>query len=183
MSERRTIHRHSAGGVLYRRKSGRIDVCIIQPRGTVRWQLPKGWIEEGEDPQAAAVREVAEETGCRGSVEGLLDEIDYWFYGDERGEKVRIHKNVTFFLLRYEEGDPSGADPYEVADVRWIPAPAALVKIEFANERRVLQKALERLAPRVDGESGGGAGSAGAGSEGSPAQAARNPPREPGERD
>jgi 8-oxo-dGTP pyrophosphatase MutT (NUDIX family) len=147
VSERRTVHRHSAGGVLYRRKSGRIDVCIIQPRGTVRWQLPKGWIEEGEDPEAAAVREVAEETGCRGTVENLLDEIDYWFYGDERGEKVRIHKNVTFFLLRYEEGDPSGADPYEVADVRWIPAPAALVKIEFANERRVLQKALERLAP------------------------------------
>jgi 8-oxo-dGTP pyrophosphatase MutT (NUDIX family) len=145
VAERRTVHRHSAGGVLYRRKSGRIDVCIIQPRGTVRWQLPKGWIEEGEETAQAAVREVAEETGCRGRVEALLDEIDYWFYGEEKGEKVRIHKNVTFFLIRYEEGDPSGADPYEVADVRWLPAPAAMVKIEFANERRVLQKALELL--------------------------------------
>ena len=147
MAERRTIHRHSAGGVLYRRKSGRIDVCIIQPRGTSRWQLPKGWIEEGEEPEQAAMREVAEETGCRGRVEGLLDRIDYWFYGDEKGEKVRIHKNVTFYLLRYEEGDPSAADPYEVADVRWLPAPAAMQKIEFSNERLVLQKALERLAP------------------------------------
>lgn len=147
MAERRTIHRHSAGGVIYRRKSGRIDVCIIQPRGTIRWQLPKGWIEEGEEPAQAAVREVAEETGCQGVVEELLDQIDYWFYGDEKGEKVRIHKNVTFFLIRYTEGDPSAADPYEVADVRWLPAPAALVKIEFTNERRVLQKALERLDP------------------------------------
>ena len=156
MTERRTIHRHSAGGVLYRRKSGRIDVCIIQPRGTVRWQLPKGWIEEGEAPEQAAEREVAEETGCRGHVEALLDEIDYWFYGDERGEKVRIHKNVTFFLLRYESGDPSAADPYEVADVRWLPVSAALVKIEFANERRVLQKAMELLAAVPAGSDAGG---------------------------
>jgi 8-oxo-dGTP pyrophosphatase MutT (NUDIX family) len=158
MAERRTIHRHSAGGVLYRRKSGRIDVCIIQPRGTVRWQLPKGWIEEGEEPEQAAVREVAEETGCRGNVEGLLDQIDYWFYGDERGEKVRIHKNVTFFLLRYEDGDPSQADPYEVADVRWLPASAAMQKIEFTNERLILQKALELLGSR--GETPASAGEA-----------------------
>jgi 8-oxo-dGTP pyrophosphatase MutT (NUDIX family) len=160
--ERRTIHRHSAGGVLYRRKAGRIDVCIIQPRGTVRWQLPKGWIEEGEEPEQAAVREVAEETGCRGRVEGLLDEIDYWFYGDEKGEKVRIHKNVTFYLLRYEEGDPSQADPYEVAEVRWLPAPAALQKIEFTNERLILQKGLELLGVSPEAAAAGAA----AGTEG-----------------
>jgi 8-oxo-dGTP pyrophosphatase MutT (NUDIX family) len=158
--ERRTIHRRSAGGVLYRRKAGRIDVCIIQPRGTVRWQLPKGWIEEGEEPEQAAVREVAEETGCRGRVEGLLDEIDYWFYGDEKGEKVRIHKNVTFYLLRYEEGDPSQADPYEVAEVRWLPAPAALQKIEFTNERLILRKGLELLGVSPEAAAAGAAAGA-----------------------
>ena len=145
MSSRRTVHRHSAGGVLYRRAKGGVEVCLIQPRGTARWQLPKGWVEEAEEPEQAALREVAEETGCRGAAEGLLEEIDYWFYGDEKGEKVRIHKRVTFFLLRYEDGDPSGADAYEVADVRWLPAAAALARIEFANEKRVLERALERL--------------------------------------
>lgn len=36
------------------------------------WELPGGKVEEGEDPVAAVVREVAEELGCAIEVTGML---------------------------------------------------------------------------------------------------------------
>ena len=43
-------------------------MAAIRPAGRPEglWALPKGSIGEGEDPAAAAVREVTEETGARG---------------------------------------------------------------------------------------------------------------------
>ena len=57
-------------------------------------------------------------------------------------------------------------DDYEVADVRWLPVAAALQKIEFTNERLILQKALDILgagAPSAqsEAEAEGGQGDTG----------------------
>ena len=60
----------SAGILLYRRRGGEIEVFLVHPGGPFwakkdlgAWSLPKGELEEGEDPLAAAVREFTEETG------------------------------------------------------------------------------------------------------------------------
>ena len=60
----------SAGILLYRRKAAELEVLLAHPGGpfwTKRdlgaWTLPKGEIDEGEDPYAAARREFVEETG------------------------------------------------------------------------------------------------------------------------
>jgi 8-oxo-dGTP diphosphatase len=39
------------------------DVLLVRDRRRGRWELPGGVIEQGESPRAAAVRELAEETG------------------------------------------------------------------------------------------------------------------------
>ncbi|XP_019108229.1 nudix hydrolase 26, chloroplastic isoform X2 [Beta vulgaris subsp. vulgaris] len=54
------------------------------------WQMPQGGIDEGEDPQSAAIRELREETGVT-SVE-VLAEVPYWLTYDfppEVREKLR----------------------------------------------------------------------------------------------
>jgi 8-oxo-dGTP pyrophosphatase MutT (NUDIX family) len=51
----------SAGGVVYRQTAHGPDVALIKAHG--RWSLPKGGIERGEKPEAAALREIAGETG------------------------------------------------------------------------------------------------------------------------
>ena len=60
----------SAGVLLYRFRDGRIEVLLVHPGGPFwqrkdegAWSLPKGEFDEGEEPEAAARREFAEETG------------------------------------------------------------------------------------------------------------------------
>jgi predicted NUDIX family NTP pyrophosphohydrolase len=60
----------SAGLLLYRRRGGALEVLVAHPGGPLWakkdagcWSLPKGLLEDGEDPEAAARREFREETG------------------------------------------------------------------------------------------------------------------------
>jgi predicted NUDIX family NTP pyrophosphohydrolase len=62
--------RKSAGLLLFRQRAGELDVLLVHPGGPFwakkdegAWSIPKGEIQEGEDPLAAAKREVAEELG------------------------------------------------------------------------------------------------------------------------
>ncbi len=61
--------KQSAGILLYRRRDA-LEVFLVHPGGPFwakkdlgAWSLPKGEFEEGDDPLAAAVRELTEETG------------------------------------------------------------------------------------------------------------------------
>ena len=62
--------RKSAGLLLFRRKSNALQVLLVHPGGPLwakkdegAWSIPKGEIEDGEDPLAAARREFNEELG------------------------------------------------------------------------------------------------------------------------
>jgi predicted NUDIX family NTP pyrophosphohydrolase len=55
---------------MYRRRGGEPEVLLVHPGGPYfagkdagAWSLPKGEIEQGEEPFAVACRELAEETG------------------------------------------------------------------------------------------------------------------------
>ncbi|HEU4564649.1 MAG TPA: NUDIX domain-containing protein [Gemmatimonadaceae bacterium] len=117
-------------------------ICVGAKR---RWQLPKGLVEEGESPEAAAVREVREEAGIATSLVAPLDSIEYWYVGDQRGERVRFHKRVHFFLLQYESGRVTDHDR-EVLEARWVPLGEAEGMLAFASERAVTALARELLA-------------------------------------
>jgi predicted NUDIX family NTP pyrophosphohydrolase len=65
----------SAGLLLFRHKEGALEVLLAHPGGPFwakkddgAWSLPKGELEDGEEPLAAARREFQEETGA--SVDG-----------------------------------------------------------------------------------------------------------------
>lgn len=137
----------SAGGVVFRRDDERIDVVIVAVGGNNRWQLPKGLVEKDEKPEVAAVREAREEGGTDSEVVELIETVEYWYAGLDGGERVRFHKRVHFYLLRYLSGDTSNHD-WEVNEARWVPIDDAGTQLAFDNERRVVERAKQLITGR-----------------------------------
>jgi ADP-ribose pyrophosphatase YjhB (NUDIX family) len=110
-------------------------------RGRLVWSLPKGHVEAGETAEVAAVREVEEETGIHGHVLAPLGVIDFWFVVEDR----RIHKTVHHFLLEADGGELSDED-VEVDEVAWVDLGDLPTRLEYADERRLLERLPELLA-------------------------------------
>ena len=96
-----------------------IEVLLVHPSGNYNrrapWSIPKGELDEGEDPVAAARRETREEAGVEAGELFLLGHIDY----------TKSRKRVCCFAGRA----PDGATPYcaswEVDRAEFVPVARA----------------------------------------------------------
>ena len=140
----KTAYDISAGGVIYRLSEDSVMVCLIKTLPENYWQLPKGMVENKESLEAAALREVKEETGLEGVSEGLIDSIEYWFWLQEGDEKQRHRKVVYFYLIKCTGGDTDRHDD-EVEEACWLDAREAVQRLSFAGEKKIVEKALELL--------------------------------------
>jgi 8-oxo-dGTP pyrophosphatase MutT (NUDIX family) len=131
----------SAGGVVFRRGGGGLNVLLIRdPYG--QWGLPKGHIERGESTAAAALREVEEETGLRDLRLGEpLRTIDWHF----RVAGRLVRKYCHFFLIEAPEGDPTPRLTEGITECRWASGADALEIVSYDNAREVVREALTRL--------------------------------------
>ena len=138
------VHKEvSAGGVVYRRVDDGIEVVLASRRtrrGQLAWGLAKGGIEEGENHEDAAVREVQEETGLTAEIEASLGDTKYFYVWED----TRIRKTVHFFLMRHTGGDPADHDD-EMEEIRWFPLERAMKRAAYRGEREVIGRAAELL--------------------------------------
>ena len=134
----------SAGGVVYRREQGDLEVLLLETSNGI-WGLPKGTPEDGERLVETALREVQEETGLEVAAEDEIGAIEYWFV--RAREQERYHKHVHFWLMRPLGGSLGQHDEEHVA-IRWFALPAALQRVTHANTVEVLQKAATLLEGR-----------------------------------
>jgi 8-oxo-dGTP diphosphatase len=127
----------AAGGLVCRPgPAGLLEVAIIHRPAYDDWSFPKGKIERNESAEAAALREVTEETGftCE-----LLEPFACTRYRDRRGAA----KTACYWVMRAVEGvfRPSA----EVDDLRWLTVDEAVALLSYPHDR-VMLLTLEHLA-------------------------------------
>ena len=135
----------SSGGVVFRHSEGRLETVLCGRSEPVRWSLAKGTPDPGETLEETALREVREETGLEVELEEALGSIEYWFA--DRGNDVRYHKTVHFFLMTPVGGHIDLHDP-EFDVVQWFDVDEALSSMAYGNEASVLRRALDVLKLR-----------------------------------
>jgi 8-oxo-dGTP pyrophosphatase MutT (NUDIX family) len=147
MARARARRETSAGGVVFRMMPG-AEGSVAHPlflliRDSYRnWGFPKGHVEDGELPESAALREVAEETGLRGmSLRGPVETIDWYF----RFRGRLIHKVCHFFLMETDQAETSPQRAEGITACRWAPYREACDVISYANAREVLRRANEMI--------------------------------------
>lgn len=141
-----TVEQISAGGAAFRRNSsGELEIAIVSVNPSRRWQLPKGIVDHGESVEQTAVREVREEAGIDTEIVARIETIEYWYVGEQEGKRVRFHKFVHFYLLKYLAGQTEDHDT-EVAEARWVKFAEAVKMLEFKNERLVVEKAVKMIS-------------------------------------
>jgi 8-oxo-dGTP pyrophosphatase MutT (NUDIX family) len=132
----------SAGGVVLRED----QVAVIVPvkrsaTGRRVLGLPKGHPKHDESAEAAAAREVREETGLNAELVEKLGDVHYSF--DRAGR--RRNKRVSFYLFEYRSGNLQDHD-HEIEDACWIPADQAVRTLTYSAEREMVARALSRTA-------------------------------------
>jgi 8-oxo-dGTP diphosphatase len=126
----------AAGGVVHRPGSGGDDEVLLVHRPKYDdWTIPKGKLDPGESDDAAAVREVEEETGVRCRLGRQLPSTRY----RDRGGRPKV--------VRYWEMTPVEQAQFvpgnEVDEIRWLPLGEALRVLTYDRDREVLE-ALSR---------------------------------------
>jgi 8-oxo-dGTP pyrophosphatase MutT (NUDIX family) len=127
----------SAGGVVYRVHDGEPLFLLI--RDSYRnWGFPKGHLEEDEQPYAAAMREVQEETGLDAlELDGEIDTID-WFF---RFRGKLVHKVCHFYLMHTDSARTKPQRAEGITACRWASYEEASKLVSYANARDVLVRA------------------------------------------
>lgn len=128
-----------AGAIAFRQRGTSFEVLLVTAkRDPSAWIFPKGHIEEGETPEAAALRETREEAGVIGVIVGKAGEpIEF----RSKSEEVR----VRYFLVR-ATGETT---PEDDRGVRWVPQGEAPDTVTHANARALLASVMPEIERHV----------------------------------
>lgn len=132
----------SAGGVVVNSQG---QILVVNQNGD-SWSLPKGHIDEGEDAEAAARREIAEESGITSL--RLVQKLGvYRRYrigkggtGDDRSEL----KLITIFLFQTEQSDLKPTDAAN-PEARWVEINEVATLLTHPKDKIFFEKVLPNI--------------------------------------
>jgi len=119
-----------AGGGIVLRQADTPLIAVVRLRKRDEWVLPKGKLDDGETPRAAAEREVREETGYNVSVHEFLGTLVY-----ESGGRSKV---VHYWRMK-ANGGPVRELMHDVRAVDWLPLEDAVARLSRGYEQAFLQ--------------------------------------------
>ena len=127
----------AAGGLVWRRSgAGALEVAVVHRPRYDDWSLPKGKLDEGEDFEQAALREVEEETGLRCTLGRTLGDTSY----TDRKDRPKL---VRYFEMQPESGEFEPND--EVDELRWLALGEARGLLTYDFDRELVDKAASEI--------------------------------------
>lgn len=130
----------SAGGVII--DGGRaLLIQMLNLEGEKVWTFPKGHLESGETPQAAALREVLEETGfpCR-----IIKKLLKAHYAFSRGGAA-VEKDVQWYLMEIAGKPGAPLTPDEIFELKWCRQQEARKLLCYPSDLQILDMVKELL--------------------------------------
>lgn len=136
----------SAGLLMFRRSSGNVELFLVHPGGPFWknkdagvWSIPKGLIDPGEEPLAAAQREFQEETGIEprgeflplGTIQQKAGKLVHAWALEGDADADSIKSNMTRVELPHGSG--RWVEVPEVDRAGWFEPAAAREKINPAQ--------------------------------------------------
>jgi 8-oxo-dGTP pyrophosphatase MutT (NUDIX family) len=125
-----------AGGIVYRVSDGVTKFLLVGPKKDRprEWVLPKGHIENGEEPDEAALREVREEAGVTARIACPLKTLE--FEVNEKSVRMAIYLMELI----------SQSEPEEKRRCKWFSFEDAVSHATHADVKALLKEAAARVA-------------------------------------
>lgn len=138
------VHETTSGGIVFRRtkenKNG-VEILLIKDAKN-RWTIPKGHVEEGEEPKQTAEREIREETGLQEMrVLSWLGKVNF-----------RYRRNHTLVLMTMHiylvegKGNTNRLHPEDwLSDIKWLPSAEAVDAIAYEDIGKLMLIGMKKV--------------------------------------
>lgn len=137
------VHETTSGGIIFRHheKTGDLEILLIKDAKN-RWTIPKGHVEEGEEPQDTAAREIREETGLQEmEVYNWLGKVNFRY----RRNHTLVLMTMHIYLVK-GLGNTDRLHPEDwLSDIQWLPATEAVDSIAYEDIGKLMLLGMKKV--------------------------------------